>query len=60
LKLHDVSDPILFSDRPDRIVKTENTQPLWDKWHNTDSENNSLFLDSPNAASDRYDKKDLM
>lgn len=60
MKLHDVSDPILFSDRPDRIVKTENTQQFLDGWYNTDRENNSLFLDSPNVALDRYDKKDMM
>jgi len=43
-------DPILFSDRPDRIVKTESTQQFLDGWYNTDRENNSFFLDPPNAA----------
>ena len=50
LELHDVSDVILFSDRPDRIVKTESTQEFLDRWYNVDTENNSLFLDPPNAA----------
>ncbi len=50
LELHDVSDVILFSDRPDRIVKTESTQEFLDRWYNADTENNSLFLDPPNAA----------
>jgi len=52
LELNDVSNPILFSDRPDRIVKTESTQEFLDRWYDagTDTENNSFFLDPPNAA----------
>ncbi|MFB5600755.1 MAG: hypothetical protein ACE5SW_11085 [Nitrososphaeraceae archaeon] len=51
LELNDVSNPILFSDRPDRIVKTESTQQFLDKWYSagTDAEN-TFFLDPPNAA----------
>ncbi|MDR4512087.1 MAG: hypothetical protein MRJ93_10340 [Nitrososphaeraceae archaeon] len=52
LELHDVSNPILFSDRPDRIVKTESTQQFLDRWYDagTDTKNNSFFSDPPNAA----------
>lgn len=51
LELNDVSNPILFSDRPDRIVKTESTQQFLDKWYSagTNAEN-TFFLDPPNAA----------
>jgi len=51
LELHDVSDVILFSDRPDRIVKTESTQEFLDRWYDAGTDTkNSLFLDPPNAA----------
>ena len=52
LELHDVANPILFADRPDRIVKTESTQQFLDRWYDagTDAKNNSFFLDPPNAA----------
>ena len=45
LELNDVSDVILFSDRPDRIVKTESTQEFLDRWYDVDgdTENNSFF-----------------
>jgi hypothetical protein len=52
LELNDVSDKtILFSDRPDRIVKTENTQELLDRWYDAGTDTkNSFFLVPPNAA----------
>jgi len=52
LELQNVSDVILFSDRPDRIVKTESTQQFLDRWYDagTDTKNNSFFSDPPNAA----------
>ncbi|MFB5601253.1 MAG: hypothetical protein ACE5SW_13630, partial [Nitrososphaeraceae archaeon] len=51
LELHDVSDVILFSDRPDRIVKTESTQEFLDRWYDAGTDiKNSFFLDPPNAA----------
>ena len=51
LELHDVSNPILSSDRPDRIVKTESTQQFLDRWYDAGTDTkNSFFLDPPNAA----------
>jgi len=51
LELHDVSNPILFSDRPDRIVKTESTQQFLDRWYDAGTDaKNSFFSDPPNAA----------
>jgi hypothetical protein len=51
LELHDVSNPILFSDRPDRIVKTESTQQFLDRWYSAGTDTkNTFFLDPPNAA----------
>ncbi|MDX1371435.1 MAG: hypothetical protein R3321_03150 [Nitrososphaeraceae archaeon] len=52
LELHNVSNPILISDRPDRIVKTESTHQFLDRWYDagSDTKNNSFFLDPPNAA----------
>ena len=51
LELHDVSNPILFSDRPDRIVKTESTQEFLDRWYDAGTDTkNTFFLDPPNAA----------
>ncbi|MDR4512057.1 MAG: hypothetical protein MRJ93_10190 [Nitrososphaeraceae archaeon] len=51
LELHDVSDVILFSDRPDRIVKTESTQQFLDRWYDAGTDTkNSFFSDPPNAA----------
>ncbi|MDR4512071.1 MAG: hypothetical protein MRJ93_10260 [Nitrososphaeraceae archaeon] len=51
LELHDVSNPILFSDRPDRIVKTESTQQFLDRWYDAGIDaKNSFFSDPPNAA----------
>ncbi|MFB5601036.1 MAG: hypothetical protein ACE5SW_12520, partial [Nitrososphaeraceae archaeon] len=44
-------NPILFSDRPDRIIKTESTQQFLDRWYNagTNAEN-TFFLYPPNAT----------
>lgn len=51
LELSNVSDTILFSDRPDRIVKTESTQEFLDRWYSAGTDaKNSFFLDPPNAA----------
>lgn len=51
LELQNVSNPILFSDRPDRIVKTENTQEFLDRWYDAGTDaKNSFFLVPPNAA----------
>ncbi|MFB5600759.1 MAG: hypothetical protein ACE5SW_11105 [Nitrososphaeraceae archaeon] len=48
LELNDVSDKtILFSDRPDRIVKTENTSNYIGNW--TTGED-SFTIDAPNAV----------
>ncbi|MDR4512056.1 MAG: hypothetical protein MRJ93_10185 [Nitrososphaeraceae archaeon] len=48
LELNDVSDKtILFSDRPDRIVKTESTTNFTDNW-STGAD--SFAVDTPNAV----------
>ena len=49
--MQNVSNIILFSDRPERIVKTESTQQFLDKWYDVGTDaNNSFFSDPPNTA----------
>jgi len=51
LELKNVSNPILFSDRPDKVVKTESTQEFLDRWYIAGTNaKNSFFSDPPNAA----------
>jgi hypothetical protein len=51
LELNNVSDAVLFSDRPNRIVKTESTQEFLNRWYDAGTgTKNSFFLDPPNAA----------
>ncbi|MGD1836689.1 MAG: hypothetical protein ACPKPY_01350 [Nitrososphaeraceae archaeon] len=60
LELNDVSDKtILFSDRPDRIVKSITTSNFIENWS---SEADSFSVDPPNAAltRDNQEKQDII